>query len=373
MLFHVGAIWRLNEFGYLPILERISSVSGGSITAGVLGLHWSSLQFDEKGVAQNLQEKFVSPVRRFAGTTVDVWAILGGLLGPGTIGDRVADAYRKHLFGASTLQDLPDRPRFVINTTNVQSGVVCRFSKPYMWDYRVGKIESPTIPLATAVAASSAFPPVLSPVQLELDPARFAPATGKDLQCEPYTRRMFLMDGGVYDNLGLETVWKEYDTVLVSDAGGKMAAEPKPKTNWILHAVRVLNVIDNQVRSLRKRAVVDSFLSVTGPTSRKGAYWGIRTNIADYELPNALDCPEKQTMLLANVATRLKKLGNVDQERLINWGYAVCDAAMRKHVNTGLTPPAGFPYPAAGVGDPKVLTSPDSQDVCPKPGEAAGR
>ena len=34
MLFHVGAIWRLNELGYLPKLDRVSSVSGGSITAG---------------------------------------------------------------------------------------------------------------------------------------------------------------------------------------------------------------------------------------------------------------------------------------------------------------------------------------------------
>src|SRR4030095_10893384 len=34
MLFHLGALWRLNEWGYLPKLTRISSVSGGSITAG---------------------------------------------------------------------------------------------------------------------------------------------------------------------------------------------------------------------------------------------------------------------------------------------------------------------------------------------------
>ena len=32
-----------------------------------------------------------------------------------------------------------------------------------------------------------------------------------------------LSDGGVYDNLGLETVWKRYQTVLVSDGGGKLA------------------------------------------------------------------------------------------------------------------------------------------------------
>jgi len=40
MLFHLGALWRLNEFGYLPKLARISSVSGGSLTAGVLGHRW---------------------------------------------------------------------------------------------------------------------------------------------------------------------------------------------------------------------------------------------------------------------------------------------------------------------------------------------
>src|ERR1044072_5945833 len=38
MLFHLGALWRLNEAGLLRGLVRVSSVSGGSITAGVLGM-----------------------------------------------------------------------------------------------------------------------------------------------------------------------------------------------------------------------------------------------------------------------------------------------------------------------------------------------
>ena len=46
MVFHLGALWRLNELGFLPKLARISSVSGGSITAGALGLKWKQLQFD---------------------------------------------------------------------------------------------------------------------------------------------------------------------------------------------------------------------------------------------------------------------------------------------------------------------------------------
>lgn len=346
MLFHVGAIWRLNEFGYLPKLERVSSVSGGSITAGVLGSRWGALEFNASGVAQNLQQVFVEPLRAFGSVTVDVWAILGGIFLPGTIGDHVAKAYRKHLFGTSTLQALPDRPRFVINATNVQSGVLCRFSKPYMWDYRVGQIASPKIELASAVAASSAFPPVLSPLLLKLNPADFTPQTAADLQVEPFTSKMVLTDGGVYDNLGLETVWKEYDTVLVSDAGGNMSAQPKPKTNWLMHSVRVLNVIDSQVRSLRKRQVVQSYID----GERKGTYWGIRTDIGSYDLHNALPCPSSETLQIANIATRLKALSRVDQERLINWGYAVCDAAMRRHVDPGLSTPVGFPYPDTGVG-----------------------
>src|SRR6059058_6076968 len=37
-LFHLGTLWRLNELAHLPKVDRISSVSGGSITAGVLAV-----------------------------------------------------------------------------------------------------------------------------------------------------------------------------------------------------------------------------------------------------------------------------------------------------------------------------------------------
>ena len=37
------------------------------------------------------------------------------------------------------------------------------------------------------------------------------------------------------------------------------------------------------------------------------------------------------------------------QERLINWGYAMCDTAMRRWVDAGAPAPGAFPYPV-GVG-----------------------
>ena len=114
----------------------------------------------------------------------------------------------------------------------------------------------------------------------------------------------------------------------------------------------ILSIIDNQVRSLRKRQVVDSYKN----NARAGAYWGIRTDISKYQLPDALPCDLKRTMELAATPTRLQRMDPQLQQRLINWGYAVCDAALRKHcaakleaapyhVNPAQLAPGHFPYP----------------------------
>lgn len=349
MVFHLGALWRLYEAGLLKSVKRISSVSGGSITAGVLALKWPRLSFDPARARDDFVPEVVAPVRRLAGETIDAESIILGIVLPGRVSDKVAAAYEEHLFGKATLQDLPDEPRFVINATNVQSGVIWRFMKPYMRDYRVGEVRDPTVPLARAVAASSAFPPVLSPMEMRLDPASFTPGSGLDLQRPPFTTKVILTDGGVYDNLGLETVWKRYRTVLVSDGGGKCQAEEEPKSDWAQHSYRVLDLIDSQVRALRKRQLIDSYEAKPGDAAhREGTYWGIRTDIGKYGLPDALPCPPDRTAELAATPTRLKRLDEERQERLINWGYAVCDAALRAHVAAGL-PVGRFPYPQAGV------------------------
>ena len=341
MVFHIGALWRLYEASLLSTVKRISSVSGGSIAAGVLGSKWKVLSFDPARLQADFVPQVVTPLRSLASETIDAEAIILGIALPGRIGDRIADAYDEHLFHGATLQDLPDEPRFVINATNVQSGVLWRFMKPAMRDYRVGAIEKPTVRLADAVAASSAFPPVLSPFELRVDPNAFVPGSGQDLQRLPFTSKLVLSDGGVYDNLGLETVWKRYDTVLVSDGGGKSQAQEEPKSDWARHSYRVLDLIDNQVRSLRKRQLIDSYKV----GARRGCYWGVRTDIGEYGLSDSLDCPFERTTELAKTPTRLKRMDDELQERMINWGYAVCDAALRKHVDAELAPPRGFPYP----------------------------
>ena len=94
----------------------------------------------------------------------------------------------------------------------------------------------------------------------------------------PYTTRPLLADGGVYDNLGLETVFKHYKTIIVSNAGGRMQPKGRVPGDWVRQSYRVLEAINHQVRSLRKR----NLLSALSKGERHGVYWSIRSDIAGY-------------------------------------------------------------------------------------------
>jgi NTE family protein len=342
MLFHLGVLWRLNEAGKLDDFDRISSVSGGSITAAMLGLAWSRLD----GSRSAFEEHVVMPLRELGRHSLEVRSVVTGLASPDSIGEALAGAYRKRVFGTATLQDLPDRPRFVINATNVGTGELVRFSKDHIADWRVGRIAAPTIEVAAAVACSSAFPPILSPYRIDMRDSNWETEEGNDLTSPDYRDELVLTDGGVYDNLGLETAWKRCFTIFVSDAGSDMPDDPDPAIDWVFHMARVVKMIDKQVRSLRKRQVVGAYEAGV----RMGAYIGIRSDIDHYELADPLPCPRDQTLKLAQTRTRLKHLGDELQERLINWGYAICDAGLRAHLDRSTAKPEGFPYPRAGVG-----------------------
>jgi NTE family protein len=357
MLFHLGVVWRLAELGYLGTerrhgkygelgsLQRVSSVSGGSITAGVLGLAWDRLDVDSPGLSERFRELVASPIQDFASqSTVNVLSGLAAIV-VSSVNKRVVRIYRKRLYGDATLQDLPAVPDFVMNTTNLQSGALWSFSRRAARDWRVGRIENPVDTIAKVVGASSAFPPFLSPARFKYKDEEFTPGSGDGLQGPPFTTRPLLTDGGVYDNLGLETVFKNYKTVICSDAGADLAAKKKVPGDWVLQGFRVVKTINNQVRSLRKRILLTSLVE----HDRHGTYWSMRTDIRKYPAPDKLPCPFARTQELANLPTDLAAKDEDTQRRLINWGYALCDAGIRSWVEEGLPPPNDFPFPAEGV------------------------
>ena len=338
MIYHVGALVRLNELGFLPRLKEIASVSGGSITAGMLACAWSNLEFDDRGVAANFDDRVAFPLIRFAGVGVDVRAILSGLFPGRSAADSVAAAYDRHLYSGATLQDIPDAPRFTFMATNLQTCSGCRFAKSYAADYRVGRIDHPRLPLAGVVAASSAFPPFLSPVRLKFDRGTVRPMPGTDLYRLPFTEEAVLTDGGVYDNLGLERVWKRCRTILVSNAGRNTPEIGLPTGRWTGQIFRTLNLVQQQAENSRKRIL----FGMNNLGQRKVAFWSIDTPIAAYSVADAPPMTANSAAQAANLRTRLNPFTPAEIELLLQAGYAGADASLRAQGLAGNSPAADF-------------------------------
>ena len=149
-----------------------------------------------------------------------------------------------------------------------------------------------------------------------------------------------LSDGGVYDNLGLETA-DDFAVLLVSDAGGPFKEKTRVPSLWLLQILRVLDTIDHQVRALRKRRTFEREALLPNNVG----FWGIRTLLQEYPAAGKLPVDQPRANELGSLSTRLAALTDEIQERLINWGYAVSDAALRSFVAKNAAPPTGFPYP----------------------------
>jgi NTE family protein len=314
----------------------------------MLGLKWKKLTFDRQKVATNFKEQVARPLQHFCSKSIDVPAILGGWLSLlKSPGDLITKRYDR-LFQGATLRDMPsdqEGPRFIIYATNLQTGVGFRFSRPYMGDYIIGLSDDPNVSLAQAVAASSAFPPVLTPIMLNGRSLRWHDAEDEHLKnLTDYRNKIYLSDGGVYDNLGLEAIWKTFNTVIVSDAGAPFKDQPKPwllKFSQLKKMLRVLDITVNQTRALRKRRLIDDFKR----GERQGTYWGIATHINDYELEDAMVEDNPTTASMKTIRTRLDPFSPQEQGQLINWGYALADAALRKHVIENNTSERKWPVP----------------------------
>ena len=235
-LFHAGVIVRLNELGILRRISRISSVSGGSIAAGILAMNWGKLQFNGEGVATNLGAAFVAPCLEATSRTLDVRVTLAGFLPFVSAGNRLASLYDRYIFKDTKLHSLPDDPVFIFNATNLQTGGLFRFTKKYIADWRALMCENHQIKLSEAVAASSAFPPILAPMRLDLSRETVTTPEGARSNDPALHREPVLVDGGVYDNLGLESVWKRCGVVIASYAGMNIEAEPVRRAMRIVFA-----------------------------------------------------------------------------------------------------------------------------------------
>jgi predicted acylesterase/phospholipase RssA len=233
-LFHLGVIRFLFESKLLENVRWVGGVSGGSIMAAHLVLYWGRYAGDRGGFDQASQQllKFIrSDMRgRILRRWLLAWIGPVRLLARGkfTLARLLQNEYDR-LFSGATLGDFgkagPDAPQVFLYATSMSTGADCKFGRSgFMWheeaDSDESSVKAPHLPIAYAVAASSAFPPLFPPVKI----------SNLELGCgeREFRSPHLLTDGGVYDNLGIDRfLWyqhtksRDIDVFLVSDAEAK--------------------------------------------------------------------------------------------------------------------------------------------------------
>jgi predicted acylesterase/phospholipase RssA len=232
----------------------------------------------------------------------------------------------KHLLDSATFADLPDALQVVVTATDLSAGRAFRMSQSFMGSWDHGYAEGPALGLATALAASTAVPLIFPPVHLR--------AEGLGLNIH---RELSLVDGGVYDNLGLEWFqgWsagrppsaRECDFLIAVDCTGTLDRRPH-RFGWARSISRSQMVQYATNRSTRVRWFVDSLLAgdlngIYVPTDRDPLAFRAPVGGGGITVEEASDgaLPVGFAKLLSGVRTDLDRF-SVDELQLLTYhGY----------------------------------------------------
>ncbi len=348
--FHLGVLARLAQDGLLERVTMVSSVSGGSLAAGLLftfhGRGWPSSASYLSTVLPKIRQHLTSTSLERAYTRQILsrpWSVVRPRAG------LIAACLRRGWRMTGSLRDLPHEPRWIINATTFETGKRWGFSRERMGDYTLGYVAQPDFPIAEAVAASAGFPFAIG--ALALRPAayrwgRFDGGRGdwSNRELTPTTpppyRRLHLWDGGVYDNLGVEALMRgkwlrpEVSFLVVSDASGPLQL---PWHQRYIGRRRLIAIALDQVRGQRSRLLVDAFERHPG----SGVYLRI-SNSAEYLSQDggagateraivAASLPAEDAAAAALEQTRLWRLDAQVFDRLCRHGWEVADGTLRRY------------------------------------------
>src|SRR5215208_3604292 len=228
-LFGLGSMLYLIDAGKGPELSNVSSVSGGSLTNGYIGLKtdlttvtpadfWDTMrpfaaQLTRRGTlfAYPFTYLLIAVVAIIALPALAVSLVLcpGALslavvivaaLVCGVLAQRrsaaVAKAFDSKLFHGARLEAMNDTVTHVVCSAELQTGLSVFFGGRFVYNYTCKWGTPGDLLLAPAVQASAALPGAFNVVSLPVSRHHFA--------ATPPMSSFKLTDGGVYDNMGTE-------------------------------------------------------------------------------------------------------------------------------------------------------------------------
>jgi NTE family protein len=337
----LGAARYLADAGLLGNVRYVSSVSGGSIANAIVALEWPALR-RERFSSAAVDDLLVDPtVKRVSSRSLKLSLLLGGwrTLGRATRTDLLADRIDEWFLGGLLLEHLDPEVRWVFNAANLITGVRFGFERDVVGDYVSGLVATrgSGLRVAEAVATSAAVPGVFAPWTVEA--IRFPCAVDQPV----------LLDGGVYDNTGLEALDGERyrDVFLVTmNAGGLLRPGPYGRAPLVRDLARANALLYRQSVALRTRMMVERFRAgervPAGQPLPEGARRGVLVALATSFPPDETGglpawraaFPEERSWQgkdLSLVPTVFDKLPPELCRRLIYRGWWVVGAAMARY------------------------------------------
>lgn len=219
---------RVDRMGLGSLLDEvdcISAVSGGAFPAAYYALFGARLfdEFPRRFLLRDLH-------RELAWRALHPWNLVRLASPHFSRIDLAAELYDETIFEGRTFADLDSRrrPFVILNATSMATGARFEFTQEE-FDFLGADLDR--VPVARAVAASSAFPVLLNPVTLrrwpsppgftvpeeyrnalqdrERNTSRYWWARSRLEALEPEHRYVHLLDGGLADNLGLRAILHE--------------------------------------------------------------------------------------------------------------------------------------------------------------------
>jgi NTE family protein len=330
-----GVLRFVSEAGLLRQVRWVSSVSGGSITNGLLAVSYQQLR-DADFAPSAVDEHVLAPL---LGASRDR-SLTRGLLRniwraprrtrTGVLADVLAD----WLGFNELLSGLSSECHFTFNAANETTGVRFNFDRERIGDYVIGHraTAGTSVRVADAVACSAAVPGAFSAMPLR--GLKFPCGDGKDVR---------LVDGGVYDNLGLEALDDLHGPCLIiTSAGGVLRTGMHGLVNWIPFVKdlkRSEALLYRQSTALRTRTMLERFKVWEGTPrgqhpdfARQGVLFGIGTtmdNVPESWSTGRDEFPNSENPLeLAEYKTTFNKLSPYIAEALVHRGWWLTGATL---------------------------------------------
>lgn len=402
-LFHIGVLARLSELDLLRHVQVLSTVSGGSIIGAAYYLKVKQLLENRRpdgrapspeayvAIVREIEKEFLEGVQQ----NLRMRALLDPLKNAQMLlsddysrSDRMAELYQQHFYMKTWLEMYPDRkgdirlqdikitpvgrepgfgvreynqteshkiPILALNATTLNTGAPWVFTASYVGladdsgdntgrpysRLRFGdsslsaKVRNKldTLNLADAVAASACVPVLFAPFAIH----DLYTEEGKEVVVE-------LVDGGVYDNQGLETLFAENCThIICSDAAGQLQSQRTPSSGAASVATRSNDILMARVR---KEMIEELEYREETRKIQKHAFWHLRDKFPETAHFPCFSGPDDRSdgesngeiYLLSALRTDLDSFSDIEACALMYDGYCLCGSGIDGSAGLSVAP-----------------------------------